>query len=227
MAQWLLLVLLLVLLAFLSPLLAAVASPSRGAPSFASNRQRTARNLLLRFNTSMDLLSGAHAGGHGMQPNGYSIIDENYLASRVLEPYNRTVSARISVADWLAKPGAAGWKQDRRENLWGVRTCGDDGDGGGGECIVLGSYTPDPPLAGVNVPDSPFVVYSELNNNVTFTIEKCSHATGLNINHCVPLLLALHLGGDDYNASRIFQQLLSTWDGVGFGPPKQPHPHSP
>ena len=87
-------------------------------------------------------------------------------------------------------------------------------------CIVLGSYTPDPPLAGVNVPNSPFAVYSELNNNHTFTTEFCERATGMNINHCVPLLLALHLGGDDANASRIFKRLLSTWDGVGFGPPK-------
>jgi hypothetical protein len=216
-----------------SSLLAAMAMvvpPS--SPPFASSRHRAARNLLLRYNTTMSLLSGAHAGGHGMQPNGYSIIDENYLASRVLHPYNRTVAARISasVAEWLAKPGAAGWKQDRRENLWGVRTCAAAAASSirdGYECTVLGSYTPDPPLAGVNVADSPFVVYSELNNNVTFTIEKCSQATGLNINHCVPLLLALHLGGDDHNASRIFQQLLSTWDGVGFGPPKQPPHHQP
>jgi hypothetical protein len=107
--------------------------------------------------------------------------------------------------------------QDRRENLWGLRTCA---AGQGAECTIRGSYTPDPPLAGNNVATSPFVVYSERNNNVTFTADKCTRATGANINHCVPLLLALHLGGDDHTASIIFQQLLSTWDGVGFGPPK-------
>ena len=32
----------------------------------------------------------------------------------------------------------------------------------------------------------------------------------------------MHLGGDDRNASRIFKQLASSWDGVGFGPPKPP-----
>ena len=196
------------------------------ADPFATNRNLTATNLLQRYNTSMSLLAGAHAGGHGFQPNGYSIIDENYLAAKVLQPYDPSTAAAMSAsaADWLAKPSAAGWKQDRRENLWGVRTCAVTTSG---ECSVLGSYTPDPPLAGTNVLNSPFVVYSELNNNSTFTVDKCVHATGLNINHCVPLLLALHLGGNTSAASQIFKQLLSTWDGIGFGPPKPPHSSLP
>jgi hypothetical protein len=168
----------------------------------------------------MAMLAGAHAGGKGFQPNGYSINDENYLSSRALYSYNPAMAATLSasVSKWLGMSGAAGWKQDRRQNLWGIRTCASNASG----CTILGSYTPDPPLAGNNVPNSAFAVYSELNNNSTFTVQMCVHATGININHCVPLLLALHLGGDDHNASRIFKQLLSTWDGVGFGPPKKP-----
>ena len=65
-----------------------------------------------------------------------------------------------------------------------------------------------------------YVVYTELNNNVTFTRRTCYAATGDNMNHCVPLLLALHLGGDDAAAGKIFKQMLSFWDGVGFGPLK-------
>jgi hypothetical protein len=192
------------------------------AGTFSTNRNLSVANLLQRYNSSTSLLQGAHAGGKGFQPNGYSIIDENYLAAKVLQPYNPSTAAAVasSVAGWLAKPGAAGWEQDRRENLWGVRTCALTPSG---ECSVLGSYTPDPPLAGTNSPNSPFVVYSELNNNSTFTVDKCARAKGSNINHCVPLLLALHLGGNTSTASLIFKQLLSTWDGVGFGPPKPPH----
>ena len=144
-----------------------------------------------------NLLQGAHAGGNGFQPNGYSIIDENYLAAIALGPYEAEVAAALStaVAYWLGKPRAAGWRRDRRENLWGVRTCAEsppphlnhnlnlNGTTKSGltECMVLGSYTPDPPLAGVNVADSPFAVYSELNNNHTFTVEFCARATGMTI----------------------------------------------
>jgi hypothetical protein len=202
---------------------------------FAAHRNRTAANLLHRYNQSMSLLAGAHAGGKGFQANGYSINDENYLASRALHPYDPAMAATLSasVMQWLNKPGAAGWQHDRRQNLWGNRTCAPPPPTAGGdrstaeECAILGSYTPDPPLAGTNVPYSPFVVYSELNNNSTFTVHSCAHATGININHCVPLLLALHLGGDDSTASVLFKQLLSTWDGIGFGPPKKPPSFEP
>ena len=138
---------------------------------------------------------------------------------KVLDPCHPAMAATLSrsVASWLDKPGAAGWRQDRRENLWGVRTCATID----GECTILGSYTPDPPLAGANVNDSLFVVCSERNNNATFSIQACLIATGESVNHCVPLLLALQLGGDERNASATFKRLLSTWDGVGFGPPKK------
>jgi len=129
---------------------AAEAGGHGGAPDpFAAHRNRTAANLVRRYNASVRLLAGAHAGGHGLQPNGYSIIDENYLAAKVLQQYSPSTAAALSAASakWLALPRAAGWKQDRRENLWGVRTCARTPSG---ECTILGSYTPDPPLAGVN-----------------------------------------------------------------------------
>ena len=61
--------------------LAAVATGSGRADPFQANRARIAANLRRRFNESMQLLAGAHAGGKGFQPNGYSIIDENYLSA--------------------------------------------------------------------------------------------------------------------------------------------------
>jgi hypothetical protein len=170
----------------------------------------------------MQMLAGAHAGGNGFQWFGYSIIDENWLAAKALMPYRTTTAAILTttVAHWLATPGASGSEADRRNNLFGTRTCITNLPNDLDNCSVAGSYTPNPPLAGINVANSPFVVYSELNNNVSFTVELCrDKAQGNNVNHCVPLLLALHLGGDHASAKAIFAHLLLTWDGVGFGPP--------
>jgi len=197
---------------------------------YLKQRTELAANIASRYNKSMRLLAGAHAGGNGFQWNGYSIIDENYFAAKALEPYNPSLAAILngSVTKWLAHPAAAGWRNDRRENLFGIKTCVPTtsagtlrkGTGGDSEsCMVYGSYTV--ALDGANVANSPYVVYQELNNPTTFTPTKCYAATGTNINHCVPLLLALHLGGNDVAARRIYKQLLSYWDGKGFGPVDQ------
>lgn len=49
-----------------------------------------------------------------------------------LYPYNPALANMVNetVIKWLAHPAADGWKQDRRLNLWGKRTCVPDGQGG-------------------------------------------------------------------------------------------------
>merc|ERR1712066_1138929 len=142
------------------------------------------------------MLMGAHAGGNGFQWYGYSIIDENYFASKALLSFDAGMAKSIqnSVTKWLSKPAVASWKQDRRENMWGSRgalsymgTCSSSGSA----CKVEGSYTPDPPLAGSNQKNAAFVVYSELNGNTSFTVQACSSkVTGNDVNHCSTLALA-------------------------------------
>eukprot|EP00041_Stephanoeca_diplocostata_P018166 m.378839 g.378839 ORF g.378839 m.378839 type:complete len:413 (+) comp20938_c0_seq8:410-1648(+) len=193
---------------------------------FSSNRTALARNLAARYNDTIGLLAGAHAGGHGFQWHGFSIVDENYFAEKALYPYDTGLSAILNkqVAKWLHLPASKGWEDDRRQNLWGIPTClrpeNEHGATENSSCVaVAGSYTPDPPLAGINEVNTNFAVYSELNNNVTYTVAHCLVANGQNVNHCVPLLLALLLTNDSDTSTAIFQRLLQLWDGVGFGPP--------
>lgn len=50
---------------------------------YLANRTVLAANIAARYNKTMQLLAGAHAGGNGFQWNGFSIIDENYFSVRL------------------------------------------------------------------------------------------------------------------------------------------------
>ena len=193
-----------------------VAMSSTESAPWLTERLRLIANLRARFNASAGLLTGAHAGGHGFQWRGFSIIDENYLASLALEPYNLTGGDDIrpalanSLTHWLKEANYT--KDDRRENLRGVATCIAHGSD---PCVEQGSLTKT--VAGDNVKASPYAVYTEYNNPKSFlTAELLLAKGGAWVNHQVPLALALHATGDDTRASALFNRSFSLWDGVGF-----------
>lgn len=185
--------------------------------TWLAERRQLVNNLRARYNASAGLLQGAHAGGHGFQWRGFSIIDENYLASLTFEAYNESFAGadfRPALAESLVRwQGRANYtNNDRRENLRGNPTCTSHG---GDPCTEQGSVTIT--VAGTgDIEASPYAVYTEENNNNFFTADDLLAKGGAWVNHQVPLALALHARGDHPRASALFNHSLSLWDGVGF-----------
>jgi len=89
------------------------------ASKFLTNRQQLAEWLLSKYNSTYQLIQGSDIGRCGYQPNAFDLIPTNFFASKVLEPYNATVSNLIRNAtnNYLGKFGYQ--HDDRREVLFG------------------------------------------------------------------------------------------------------------
>jgi len=87
--------------------------------TYPSNRTAIVKLVESHYNTTYQLIQGAYPGVCGFQPNGFSLIDENFFVGHALQEYNPSMGNTIlsSVASYLARVNYT--NNDRREVLFG------------------------------------------------------------------------------------------------------------
>ncbi len=174
-----------------------IAAPDK----YKKNIEKTIRWVASQYDEDFRMLRGCRVGGEGLQPGGFSIINENQFGGNALAPYEKELSERIleRVGFYLEKLNYK-WN-GRREvmfgrdiplpvrNSHGVVEIEGARKSHGGKYWIVTELPKDPlPLS---------------------VVER-------NLSHMVPTLLQQYRNGNMKEAQRLYDLCLKMWTGTGF-----------